>query len=272
MATPLDNRQLVSHTSTRVFYLRGPVTGGLCNQIEAIVGCVLLAQWHGLPLAVPRLSTHVQGGGSVSFSSVFRLDAFTSAMQQHNVAIVELLSPFGPGQAGACGWSCSPSHQGSRSYKPLWARTAWKNHTEQRRLANLPPLAIEDAVLQSLRPVERIERRVRLITERKLSGAPYGCLHPRIGTLRRPSLTAKSSLTFALALPFAPDPKPACCMRLYDLCLSCPLMRRRGHAALLAVRWWMCASQICHLPRACQRAHPKWRRAECAGPLRSGRY
>jgi hypothetical protein len=63
--------------------------GGLFNQIEALLGYALTAQDHNAALVLPNLSSHVVHGRTVPFATVFEADAFTTALAERELLVLD---------------------------------------------------------------------------------------------------------------------------------------------------------------------------------------
>ena len=143
------------------------LSGGLCNQITALVGYSLLAQRDKLALILPNLSSHVQGGVDVLFTDLFDAERFATALKPHGLRVLT-----------------QPPDDGVAPYRPrqFTGRIEWTKYSRWRRAQKKPPLSLDDAVYAGLDLSPRMEARVEAVARslRLSERREVGCLHPRV--------------------------------------------------------------------------------------------
>ena len=152
---------MVAHSSL----LPHALSGGLCNQINALVGYSMLAQRDKLALILPNLSSHVQGGVGVPFSDLFDAERFAASVKPHGLRVL-----------------VSPPDDGIAPYRPrqFIGRIEWTKYSRWRRAQKKPPISLDDAVHAGLDLSPRMEARVESVARRLDLGGFIGCLHPRV--------------------------------------------------------------------------------------------
>ena len=122
----------------------GHFTGGLFNQVMALVGATMLANLTGCALLLPELSSHVHGGGTLPFGRVFDEERFVRGMRAAGTHV--LTSP----PAGVDCW---------RPANPnvfLFSYYAYRSLMRRGCLAAHP---LENATYRALAPVARLRDR-----------------------------------------------------------------------------------------------------------------
>ena len=151
---------LYPHTLTS-----GPESG-LCNQLMALVGYVLLMSYtkRFSALILPDFTSHDQGGVNEPFARLFDPGPMIQSLAA--VGIVARAQPL-PGER-----VLRP-----RAMNGWWAYKKWVHNGPHPR----PLQRFEDALYRGLQPSAGIRRRVRLVqAELGLQPGAYGCVHARI--------------------------------------------------------------------------------------------
>lgn len=155
-----DGRRLVLSPYT---LSSGPLSG-LCNQVFALAGYVMMAKELRAILLLPNLTSHAANGVPRSFDHYFEPAPFIRSLRL----------------VGVTGWSELPKNE--TRLKIARTKTnldGW--HTFKHQYNSTVHTGVLEAVLSGLQPAIPLRQRVKAIQSHRLGGGePYGCLHARI--------------------------------------------------------------------------------------------
>ena len=151
----------------------GPESG-LCNQIFALVGWVIIARTHRTALILPNWTSHDQGGTDVEFVRLFSAQPFIdSVLRYANVHVFAL----------------EHLPETMRTWRPTTtqggALAGWRKYKSVSH-AGVNISNFEKAVMLGLTPSEAMRKRVDAVKQELVGSSNaterYGCLHARIET------------------------------------------------------------------------------------------
>ena len=162
------------------------LSGGLFNQIWALLGLVMQAAETGAPLSLPRWDSHLWPTSmglerdarfkrpiALPFGALWRVDCFAAALRANGLTVLEEPPPS---RRGPIGSSAIPTSSDA-------ALKRYRRYLDARNSGTVAAHPIEAIVYRALQPAHHLAvraRRLRQAVVDRSGGEEYGCLHARV--------------------------------------------------------------------------------------------